>query len=78
MDATWTKKHKIIRRIEADTTSTYDSQHFDNVFDTNNTCRDLYADRGYPSEEREDWLKANGYRNQIRRKGKRNKPLSER
>ena len=70
-------KHKIIRRIETDTASTHDSQHFDNVFDTNNTSRDVYADRGYPSEEREDWLKANEYRNQIQRKGKRNKPLSE-
>lgn len=71
------KKHKIIRRIETDTASTHDCQHFDNVFDTSNTSRDVYADRGYPSEEREDWLKANEYRNQIQRKGKRNKPLSE-
>ena len=39
--------------------------------------RDVYADRGYPSEERAAWLKANGFRNQIQRKGQRNKPLSE-
>ena len=32
---------------------------------------------GYPSEKREAWLKENGFRNQIQRKGKRNKPLSE-
>ena len=37
----------------------------------------MYADRGYPSEAREACLKANGYRNQIQRKGKRNKALSE-
>jgi transposase, IS5 family len=70
-------KYKFIRRIETDTASTHDSQHFDNVFDTSNTSRDVYADRGYPSEGREDWLKANGFRNQIQRKGKRNRPLSE-
>lgn len=71
------KKYKIIRRIETDTASTHDSQHFENVFDTTNTSRDVYADRGYPSEAREAWLKANGYHNQIQRKGKRNKALSE-
>ncbi len=32
---------------------------------------------GYPSEDREAWLKANGFRDQIQRKGARNKPLSE-
>lgn len=71
------KKYKIIRRIETDTASTHDSQHFDNVFDTTNTSRDVYADRGYPSEAREAWLKKNGFRSQIQRKGQRNKPLSE-
>ena len=29
---------------------------------------------GYGEEEREAWLKDNGFRNQIQRKGKRNKP----
>jgi IS5 family transposase len=71
------KTHKIIRKIVTDTASTHDSQHFDAVIDSANTSRDVYADRGYPSEEREAWLKANGYRNRIQRKGQRNKPLSE-
>ena len=71
------KKYKFIRKIETDTASTHDSQHFDNVFDTTNTSRAVYADRGYPSEQREAWLKVHGFRNQIQRKGKRNKPLSE-
>lgn len=71
------RKYKIIRQIETGTASTHDSQHFDNVFDTSNTSRDVYADRGYPSEDREAWLKAKGFRNQIQRKGTRNKPLSE-
>jgi len=71
------KKHKFIRRIETGTASTHDSQHFDKVLDPQNTSRDVYADRGYPSEAREAWLKANGFRNRIQRKGARNKPLSE-
>jgi IS5 family transposase len=71
------KTHKFIRKIVTDTASTHDSQHFDAVMDPANTSRDVYADRGYPSEEREAWLKANGYRNRIQRKGHRNKPLSD-
>jgi IS5 family transposase len=71
------EKYTFIRWIETDTASTHDSQHFDNVFDTSNTSRDVYADRGYPSEDREAWLKAKGFRNPIQRKGKCNKPLSE-
>jgi len=71
------KKYKVIRKIETDTASRHDSQHFDNVFDTSNTRKDVYADRGYPSKEREVWLKENGYRNQIQRKGSSSKPLSE-
>ncbi|PAU99178.1 IS5/IS1182 family transposase, partial [Arsenophonus sp. ENCA] len=57
--------------------STHDSQHFERVIDKANTNRNIYADRGYPSAEREAWLKANGYRSQIQRKGHRNKPLSK-
>jgi IS5 family transposase len=71
------KKYKFIRKIETDTARTHDSQHFDRVFDTSNTSRDVYADRGYPSEERTVWLKQNGFRNHIQQKGQRNKPLSE-
>jgi len=70
------KKYKFIRKIETDTASTHDSQHFEKVFDSCNTSRDVYADRGYPSEEREAWLKEKGFRNQIQRKGRRNNALS--
>ena len=42
---------------------TGDSLHFDTVFDRDNTSADAYADRGYPSNARETWLSANGYRN---------------
>ncbi|MEN3260009.1 IS5 family transposase [Sodalis endosymbiont of Spalangia cameroni] len=71
------KKYKFIRKIVTDTASTHDSQHFERVIDKANTNRNIYADRGYPSAEREACLKANGYRSQIQRKGHRNKPLSK-
>ena len=71
------KQHKFIRKIVTDTASTGDSCHFDEAFDPTNTSRDVYADRGYPSREREAWLKREGYRNQIQRKGQKNKPLSK-
>lgn len=71
------KRHKFIRKIVTDTACTHDSQHFEALIDPTNTSRDVDADRGYPSKERQAWLKANGYRDRIQRKGKRNKPLSE-
>jgi len=71
------KKYNFIRKIETDTACTHDSQHFDNVFDTSNSSRDVYADRGYPCEAREAWLKRNDFSNRIQRKTKRNQPLSE-
>lgn len=71
------KRYKIIRKIETDTASTHDSQHFEAVLDSANTGRDVYADKGYPSREREEKLLAAGYCNQIQRKGARNHPLSD-
>ncbi|AUH49359.1 IS5/IS1182 family transposase [Chromobacterium sp. ATCC 53434] len=70
-------KYKLIRKFKTDTASTHDSQHFDNVFDTSNTSRDVYADRGYPSEARGAQLAQDRFRNRIQRKGHANKPLSE-
>ena len=48
------KKYKIIRKIETDTASTHDSQQFDNVFDTENTSRDVYACLLYTSPRPRD------------------------
>ena len=42
-----------------------------------NTSRDVYADRAYPSKEHDEWLRKNGFRHQIQRKGTAQKPLSE-
>ena len=67
----------MIRRFQCDTAKVHDIQHFEAVLDRYNTSQDVYADRGYPSTEREAWLKEHGYRNHIQRKGHRQKPLSE-
>ncbi|MFZ5637090.1 MAG: IS5 family transposase [Pseudomonadota bacterium] len=71
------KRYKLIRRLETGTASTHDSRHFAAVLDPSNTSRDVYADRGYPSAAREAWLKENGFRNRIQRKGTRSQPLSD-
>lgn len=70
-------RYKFIRKLEMSTACVHDSQHFDAVLDRNNTSRDVYADKGYPSKEREAKLKTEGFRPHIQRKGVRNKPLSE-
>ena len=72
------RKHKLIRRLKTDTASTHDSQHFEALLDSGNTCRDVYADRGYASKEREETLQAKGYRPQIQRKAKPHRPLPKR
>ena len=70
-------KHKFIRKVFTGTASEHDSTHFDEVLDDGNTSRDVYADRGYPSEQRSEMLDALGYREHIQRKAQPNKPLSE-
>lgn len=69
-------KHKFIRSIATGTASEHDSTHFDEVLDQGNTSADVYADRGYPSRQRSQMLKALGYREHIQRKAKPGKPLS--
>ena len=71
-------KHKLIRKIETGTASEHDSQHFDAVLDAGNTGSAVYADRAYPSQEREATLKARGLKPMIQRKAQRNRALSER
>jgi len=71
-------KHKFIRTITTGTASEHDSTHFDEVLDQGNTSADVYADKGYPSRQRSQMLKALGYREHIQRKAKPGQALSER
>jgi len=70
-------RYKLIRKVETSTASEHDSKHFDAVLDPFNTSRDVYADRGYPSKARSEFLEDEGYRDQIQRRGTRKKPLSK-
>ena len=71
------RRYKLIRKIETDTASVHDGQHFEAVFDRTNTSADVYADRGYPSQARESDLRVNGYRPQIQRRGTSKRKLSD-
>lgn len=70
-------KHKMIRKYHVTEASLHDTNAFDNVFDTKNTAKDVWADGAYRTQEREEKLKAQGYRSHIHYKGTRGHPLSE-
>ena len=70
------KTHKLIRRYHVTDASVHDSCAFDEVFDENNASKDTWADSAYRSKEREEELKARGYRSHIHHKGARSHPLS--
>ena len=56
----------------------HDSQVPDQILDDDNTASDVRADSACRSAEIEEKLKDKGLRSRIHRKGKRNKPLSDR
>ena len=93
-DARWTKKnsevhfgykdhaavdnkHKIIREYEVTSAEVHDSKVFEEIL-ADNTSANVWADSAYRSEDHELALSAMGYRSHVHKKGKRNKPLSER
>ena len=93
-DARWTKKnkevhfgykdhttvdnaHKLIREYEVTSAEVHDSNVFEEIL-ADNTSRDVWADSAYRSEEHELALEVMGYRSHVHKKGKTNKPLSER
>lgn len=70
-------RYKLIRKIKVSTASEHDTRHLEGVLDPMNTSKDLYADKGYIDQAREDRLKQQGLRVHIQRKGTNAKPLSE-
>ena len=71
-------EYKIIREYAVTDASVHDSQVFEDILDEDNSNKEVYADSAYRSEEAEAFLKEQGYRSKIHRKGKRNKPLTKR
>ncbi len=71
------RKHKLIRRYHVTDACLHDTNVFDEVFDVKNTAKDVWADGAYRTLEREEELRARGYRSHIHHKGARGHPLSD-
>ena len=72
------RRHKLVRRYQVSDAATHDSKVLDDILDGDNTALGVWADSAYRSAEIETALKEKGLRSRIHRKGRRNKPLSER
>lgn len=75
--ATVDNKHKLIRAYDVTSAEVHDSQVFIEIL-AENTSNDVWADSAYQSADHETALEAMKYRSHIHKKGKRNKPLTER
>lgn len=71
------KRYKLIRKLAVTHATVADTTVFEQLLDPCNTSRDVYADRGYPSIERESKLKQAGWRVHIQRRGHATKGISE-
>ncbi|AMK75856.1 MULTISPECIES: IS5 family transposase [Methylomonas] len=70
--------HKLVRKYTVTDARVHDSQVLNDLLDSGNTCREVWADSAYRSETTETHLEAQGYRSRIHRKGVRGKPLTDR
>ena len=70
-------KHKLIRRFRVTSAKVHDSNVFDELLDSGNTSRDVWADSAYRSQEKLSDLKEMKYREHLQRKGSRHRKLSE-
>lgn len=68
---------KLIRRFKTSDASVHDSQVFEELLDSSNTNKSVWADTAYRSKGTESKLKIEGYRSHIQRKGSKNKRLSD-
>jgi len=71
-------KNKLIRKYTVTSAEVHDSRQAVELLDPRNSNRDVYGDSAYPSGSFLEELEARGYRDQLCRKGQRNKPLTER
>lgn len=70
------KRYKVIGPVIITNVAVADTTIFEDLLDANNTSRDVYADRGYPSAQREAGLNKAGGRVHMQRKGTAKKALS--
>jgi transposase, IS5 family len=72
------RRHKLVRRYHVSDAAVHDSQVLGDVLDADNTASGVWADSAYRSAEIEAALEEKGLKSRIHRKGRRDKPLSER
>jgi IS5 family transposase len=71
------KRCKLVRKLAVTHAAVADTTVCEVLLDPTNTSRDVYADRGYPSIEREQKLKQAGWRAHIQRKGSATRGISD-
>ncbi len=58
-------KHKFIRRFEVTAAHVHDSQCFEPLLDRRHSDPTVYADSAYRSEDRERWLRRQGFKSRV-------------
>jgi len=71
-------KHKFVRRYAITDAAVHDSNVFEELLDQKNSCRDVWADSAYRSQDKLEKLAKQGFREHLQRKGCRNKKLTQR
>jgi len=71
-------QHKLVRKYDVTDAAIHDSNVFENLLDTKNSSRDVWADSAYRSKKKLNELESRGFREHIQRKGCRNKKLTQR
>jgi transposase, IS5 family len=72
------RKHKLVRRYHVSNAALHDIQALGQLLMQGDTGSDVWSDSSYRSEEMEANLRARALKSRIHRKGKRDKPLTER
>jgi len=70
-------KSKLIDTYEVTDASVHDSQTLDDLLTPNDSGQDFHADSAYTGEEQEKVIENYGLKNQVNKKGYRNKPLTD-
>ena len=70
-------KYKFVRSYDVTDAAVHDSNVFEELLDTNNSSRDVWADSAYRSEDKWAELERRGFREHLQHKGCRNKQLTE-
>ena len=71
-------QHKLVRKYDVTDAAIHDSNVFENLLDTKNSSRDVWADSAYRSQKKLDELEKRRFREHIQRKSCRNKKLTQR